>query len=138
MAGFEITEHTADVGVSATGADFEEALASLATGMFSVMAHPETVRSVRSWQVEVDSADREALVIDWLNELLYRYEAEGLVPKVYRVSVGESGESLVADCTGELLDPQRHRPGTVVKAATYHGLEISHNDEWRIRVVLDV
>lgn len=138
MAGFEITEHTADVGVSATGADLADALASLATGMFSIMADPETVRAVRSWQVEVDSADPEALVVDWLNELLYRFEAEGLMPREYRVSVDESGKSLVAGCTGELLDPQRHRPGTTVKAATYHGLEISHNGEWRIHVVLDV
>ena len=138
MPGYEITEHTADVGIAAVGRDFSDAMVSLASGMFSIIVDPDLVKTRHSWTVEVASADREALVVDWLNELLYRYEAESLVPKEYRVSVDESGESLVAVCTGELLDPQRHRPGTTVKAATYHGLEISHNDEWRIQVVLDV
>ena len=138
MPGYQITEHTADVGVAAAGRDFADAIVSLAKGMFSIIVDPDLVQAHRTWTVEVTSADREALVVDWLNELLYRYEAEGLVPKDYRVSVDESGESLVADCTGELLNPQRHRPGTAVKAATYHGLALSHNDEWHIHVVLDV
>ncbi len=146
MAGFEITEHTADVGVAATGDTFAEALAWLARGMFSVIAALEGVETRESIEVSVSSIDREALVIDWLNELLYRYDGEGWLLKEFDVVVSEDGRSLTARCKGEHVAPERHELLGDIKAATYHGLEVSHNPvmsqpdlgEWRISVVLDV
>ena len=138
MGGFELLEHTADVGVVASGETFAEALAWTAKGMFSVVADIDAVEPREFMEVSVASADREALVVDWLNELLYRYEAEGFLPKDFQISVDEAGNSLVALCVGEPVDPERHGMRTGVKAATYHGLEVSRDDQWRITVVLDV
>ena len=138
MGGFEILEHTADVGVVATGDTLAEALAWLAKGMFSMIVDLEGVEPVTSSEVKVSSADPETLAVDWLNELLYVYESQGFVPKECRVSVDESGTSLTARCMGEPVDPERHALGTDVKAATYHRLEVRHDGEWRLRVFLDV
>ena len=137
MAGYQILDHTADVGIAASGNTLAEALAFLAQGMFALIADPETIEVSGSLEFCVSSTDEEALAVDWLNELLYRYEADGFLPKEFYICVEEEGKALTARCSGEKVDSQK-RVFTQVKAATYHGLEVSHNGEWRIQVVLDV
>ena len=138
MGGFELLEHTADLKVVGRGKDLGEALAWIATGMFSVIADLDAVAARDTMHVSLTSSDREALAVDWLNELLFKYEAEGFLPKEFHVTVNEEGTALDADCLGEPGDPDRGLIWSVVKAATYHALEVSHNDEWRIQVVLDM
>ena len=53
----------------------------LAVGMFSLIVDPGTVAPSRSQQVSVVSRNRETLAVDWLNELLYQYEATGFLLK---------------------------------------------------------
>jgi SHS2 domain-containing protein len=138
LGQFELLEHTADVGIIATGDSLAEALSWAAKGMFSVIADLDDVAPQESREVSVSSPDLEALAVDWLNELLYRYEAEGFLPRDFLVSVDETGTKLEAQCLGEPFDPERHHILTSVKAATYHELRVTHNREWRIRVILDV
>ena len=106
--------------------------------MFSVIAEMEGVEPEDSIEVAVQSGDRDALVVDWLNELLYRFDAEGFLPCEIEVAVDEASNSLTARCLGETAEPGRHVMLTDVKAATYHDLEIDHNGEWRIQAGLDV
>ena len=138
MGRYEIVDHTADVGVVATGKTLSDALASLAAGMFSVVADLQTVETTESITVSLASSDRGTLVVDWLNELLFRYDAHGFLPGRFDVRVGPEETSLEATCWGEPVEPTRHTLLTDVKAATYHGLEVGHDSEWRIKVVLDV
>jgi len=138
MAGYEIIEHTADVGVSATGDTFAEALANLALGMFSLITDLELVAPDAAFEVRVSSSEADVLPVDWLNELLFLYETEGLIPCEIEVEVGGDGCTLSAACKGERVDPLRHELRTDVKAATYHQLEVTHEGGWRIRVILDV
>ena len=138
MAGVALLEHTADVGIIATGETQGEALAWAAKGMFSIIVSLEDVQPRDSSTIEVTSTDPETLAVDWLNELLYRYEVEDFLPSQFQVTVDESKTSLTATCFGETFDPDRHHLLTSVKAATYHRLEVVHNGEWRIQVILDV
>ena len=147
MGGFKLLEHTADVGIASTGQSLEEALAWLAIGVFSLIVDPDGVLPRDCRQISVSSRDQQALVVDWLNELLYLYEAEGFLPKECEVSVHErrrtvstnpDAVAIQARCLGEPLDPARHHILSVVKAATYHGLQITHNGHWRIQVILDI
>jgi SHS2 domain-containing protein len=137
VAGFTFLEHTADIGIVATGDSLEEALSWLARGMFSLLVDPDTVAAQCSRQVSLSARDWESLVVDWLNELLYLYEATGFLFKGCRVTLPGPGR-LEARCQGELLDPGRHQIQTVIKAATYHRLEVSNNGQWRVQVILDV
>jgi len=150
---FTLLEHTADVGVSACGESLEEALRWLAAGTFSLIVDPDTVADSQSRVVSVSARDRESLAVDWLNELLYQYEATGFLLKDCRIFLeqcdgeqcdgeqrhGEHEElKLEAHCRGDLLDPARHHILTVVKAATYHDLSVSQGRGWQINVILDV
>ena len=76
MAAFEILEHTADVGVIATGDTLAGALACVAQGMFSIIADLNDVESKDSITLSIESMDRDGLVVDWLNELLFTFESE--------------------------------------------------------------
>lgn len=138
MGSFELFDHTADLGLIGRGEDLEEALAWLAKGMFSVIADLEAVELRETIQVSVNASDREGLAVDWLNELLFRYEADGFLPKEFKVAVDEAETGLDAECMGEPADPERHGLRPAVKAATYHGLQVSHDREWRIQVILDI
>jgi SHS2 domain-containing protein len=118
---FTFLEHTADVGIVATGATLGEALAWAAKGMFSAIADLDRVVPRKRLEVSVISSDSSALVVDWLNELLYRYEAEGFLPREFDVTLDDTGTGLHAQCWGEPIDLERHEILTSVKAATYPG-----------------
>jgi SHS2 domain-containing protein len=147
---YETFEHTADVGIEARGTSLRELFASAAEGMMSLLIDPAAVRAAEHREIRVGSDDLEGLLVDWLNELLVLLNADGFVPAAFNVTeVSESpnhslrsgsgqASALVADVSGEPVDPVRHRFRLDVKAATYHQVHVGKNDEWRARVILDV
>lgn len=139
MSSFEIIEHTADIGIRAFGSTEAEAFENAATGMFSLIAaHDDDVRSVQEFPVEVTAEDRETLLVEWLNELLYIFESNRVL--LSRFQVQELGEThLVAKAWGEPVDEQRHEFKDDIKAATYHMLKVEKTPEgWEADVIFDV
>jgi SHS2 domain-containing protein len=138
-AGFALFEHTADVGVRAWGGSEEAVFEEAAKGMFSLVCDPQTVGSEETVIVDVEAptADHELLLVAWLNELLYLFEARRLLFSGFRVlELGES--TLRAEVVGEALG-SHHRVCGGVKAATYHGLKLVRSDDrWEAEVILDV
>ncbi|MBI2165399.1 MAG: archease [Chloroflexi bacterium] len=137
MSGFEFIEHTADVGIIARGRDLKEAFANAALGMFSFIADLDTVQERESLIVEVTAADRESLLVEWLNELNFIFETRMFIFKRFEIEEIEDSH-LRARGIGEPVDRQRHRIKSSVKGATYHMLRIGHNSEWHARVILDI
>ena len=76
MGSFEFMDHTADVGIVATGRDLREAFAQAATGLFDFMADLSCVLETEEREVAVTAPDRDALLVAWLNELLFICEVE--------------------------------------------------------------
>ena len=135
---FEFFDHTADVGMIARGATLGEAFANAAKGMFALMVDLDRVAEREERRVEVAADDVEGLLVNWLAELLYISEVDGLVFR--RFDIEEAGETrLAARAFGEALDLERHNPQLMIKAVTRHMLEVAHEDTgWRVRVVLDI
>ena len=100
MPGFEILEHTADVGLVAYGTDLREAFANAACGLFSLIAELDEVEERVSYPVEVQAPDEEALLVAWLNELIYLFEIERVVFKRFEVKELAAGR-LEAEAYGE-------------------------------------
>jgi SHS2 domain-containing protein len=88
--------------------------------------------------VEIEAPDLEALFVDWLNYLLYLYDAKNFLAK--KVEILElAATRLKARLGGEELDLQRHLVKTGVKAATYHLLAIRRQDRgWGAAVIFDL
>ncbi len=133
---FELIEHTADIGLVAYGKDLAEAFANAAYGMFSIMTGLDRVREAVSRHVEVDEDDRESLLFEWLNSLLYRFDVEMLLFKRFDITELDSTH-LKADCYGEKFDPSRHQIKIGIKSATYHMLEVDAKEN-RVKVIFDV
>ena len=137
MARFEIMDHTADVGIVAHGDDLGEAFANSAYGMFSLMADLDKVREHLSRDVDVRAPDQEALLVAWLNELLYLWEVDRVVFSRFEIS-SLTEDRLQGKAYGETVDVSRHQLKTPVKAATYHLLKVDRGNGFRVQVVLDI
>jgi len=130
----------------AYGADLPEAFANAAYAMFSLIADLEGVREDVSKEVGVVAPDRESLLVEWLNELLFLFDAEHLLLKRFQIheltEVGEPGRTdsrLRATVWGEPVDLARHRLKMGIKAVTYHMLGVECSGEGcRAQVVFDV
>lgn len=133
---YEYIEHTADIGLKASGNTLAGAYAATAAGMFSIMIEPETVKETEERRICVHADDPESLLFEWLNELLYYVDAQSLI--FSRFDVTElSDTDLVAVCHGEVYDPGRHEMKNLVKSATYHLMEVDRKEN-RIQVIFDV
>jgi SHS2 domain-containing protein len=134
---FEIIDHTADIGIVARGADLKQAFATAAVALFSLIAELEDVSEAISRDMEVTADDRESLLVEWLNELIYLFEVENIIFKRFEVTE-LSDTRLKARGCGERMDASRHRLKGGVKAATYYMLKVDKDDGYRVQVILDV
>ncbi|MBS3908420.1 MAG: archease [Actinobacteria bacterium] len=138
MLPFEVLEHTADVGLKAHGHTLKEAFENAATGMFSLITDLENIKPSMSREISVEAEDRESMLVEWLNELLYRFEVEYTVFKRFEIVEWDEEHHMRAVAYGEPLDLGRHQIGTQIKACTYHMLKIEHNEDWSAQVIFDV
>jgi SHS2 domain-containing protein len=125
--GYESLEHTADAYLAAYGKDLAEAFENAACAMFNVMTEVEKIRPTSEDEVEVNGEDEYALLYNWLEALLLRFELKGMLYsrfKVLQLSQEPHGFVLRAEMWGERFDPKRHLEKVGIKAATYHRMEI--------------
>jgi SHS2 domain-containing protein len=144
MGGFELLEHTADVGVRARGATLEEVFEQATLGLAEVLgalrpggSSPGGARGREAVPVKVTAGDPGALLVDWLNEVLWLHEVRGhagvAAVRVERAA-GDRAEGTV---TFSSTDPPAE--GTFVKAVTYHRLRVARDaGGWLAEVYLDV
>jgi SHS2 domain-containing protein len=135
---FEVIAHTADIGIMAYGADLKQAFANTARGLFSLITELDTVAVKEHCNVQVTAPDREALLVNWLNELIYLFEAKEMLFNRFDITRLIDTE-LTATGYGEKIDLAKHTLKIQVKATTYHMLKIEQNEEgWKARVIFDV
>ncbi len=134
---FEIIEHTADIGVRAFGKDTAELFSNAATGMFSLITDLEKVEEKEAFKISAQGRNREELMVNWLNELLYRFAVDQIIPSEYNIlQISESG--LNAKVKGERYDNSRHVIEREIKAATYHQLQVEKKSCWEARIIFDI
>lgn len=136
--GFEIIDHTADVGVIAYGADLKQLFTNAALALFSLVTEPESIRQELQRDVKIISEDKDSLLVEWLNELIYLFDAEHILFSRFDIE-RLTNDGLKASCYGENIDPLRHKIRIGVKAATYHMLKIDKDsDGYKVQVILDI
>ena len=136
MSSYEILEHTADIGLQASGSTLNEVFREATVGMLEIAGsfHPGAGKPV---PIEVEAPDRAGTLVDWLSEALYIQDSGG-------VSIGDVVVDAVtdADARGSLVV----RPfagdqseGVQIKAVTYHQLLVEPGAEgWTARVFFDI
>ena len=136
--GYELVDHTADIGVRVWGPTAKEVFEQAALALFSLVCDPREVDERETVEIRLEAEGMDLLLAAWLNELLYVFEARKLV--LSQFDLLELGDhSLRARVAGEPLDLRRHVLCGGVKAATLHELALEKRDEgWEGFVLLDV
>ena len=135
---FEYFDVEADVGVHAWAEDRAGAFAEAARGVLALIVDPESVGDRDRREVRAQAGSAEALLVNWVNECLYVHEIEGFA--VSDVEVTVCTKVLVHGfLRGEEFDPDRHRAGTIVKAATFHQVGVTETEgRVDVRLIVDV
>ncbi len=142
-AGYELFDHPADVGVRAWGPDAATAFVEAARGMFAVILGRD-VRELPAQSrhehrtVEVEGEDLEELLVNWLAELLYLYEADCFAPHSFAMNAC-APPRCAAEIEGLRLTGSEVAAGVGVKAVTYHQLRVDLSPEHvAVQVILDI
>jgi len=136
--GFETFDHTADIGLRVRAGTLAELYANAARGLLSLLSDPARVRRLEETRLTVEGRDRADLLVAWLHEILYRFDAEGRV--FGAADVTDATETrLTAVLRGEPMDRTRHELRLEIKAVTYHRARVERTaDGWEAEVVFDV
>jgi SHS2 domain-containing protein len=88
-------------------------------------------------RIEVESPDRETLLLDFLSELLYLADAESLAFCSFQVEM--VGNRLTALCRGEEFRREKHGGGEEIKGISYSGLSIyKEGESYILEFIADV
>jgi SHS2 domain-containing protein len=141
-------DHTAELELRIEAATqeavFDDALAALRELLAERMAEAPGEPARR--ELHATAPDRATLLAEWLSELVYLVETDGFVPeRVDRISITLSRSAPRDSLANRAFDLDatvsgtRGSPPHLVKAVTYHRLEMAERDgAWRATVVLDV
>ena len=131
-------EHEADVGLIIRGRDGPELFAQAGLAFFDLVCELDVVQERTRYSVAGEADSVEPLLVDWLNDLVYLFQARGVVCRRFEFPAW-SETAYEAEAFGEPVDPARHFPRDLVKTATYHGLSVrSQKDGFEARIILDV
>lgn len=139
--GYSFVDHTADVAADLTGRTLGELFQSAAQALTDTITEISRVQPLITQSVTLESEAVEDLLVDWLNELLYRFEVQDMLFSDAAVRVEERDRRwhLGGSVYGELFDAARHPTRVLVKSATYHALAITQDaGTWPGRVVFDI
>lgn len=143
MHKFKILEDeaTADVAYEAYGSSLEEMYRNAALALFSLMTDLDQVEEQQTDLFVVEAEDKEALLLDFLNELLYKWDVEKVLFSSFSCETEntENGWKITTECKGEKFDPDRHEIKMEVKAVTYFDMKVEKkNGRWVGKVTLDI
>ncbi len=133
---------TADMCFRAFGKTLEEAFANAGFAMFDIICDASQVKPEITEEVKVESEDLQALLFDFLSELLYLQDTKRLLFSEFEVKIQKPKSEkekykLTAKARGQEMDGVEMR--NQVKAITYHLMEIKEERGiWSMQVILDL
>jgi SHS2 domain-containing protein len=138
IAGYQLIDHPADLGIQAFGKDLPEAFEQAALGLMSVILQIDSVAARESRSITLQASDLDHLLVRWLTEILFLYDGAGFAGcrfEIYELT----STSLAAKVFGEPLCADRHVTRLDVKAVTYHQLSVKKATSGvKVRVFLDI
>jgi len=143
-------EHQADVGVRGTGITLSQAFEECAVALTEIIVDTRTIQPKKSHVLELNGTDNGALLVSFLNELLFIKDKKKMFYSKFRIKLGKenivdsSGNvkemvTLKATCFGEKINRNKHALRTDPKAATYSELFAGEkNGQFIAQCVVDV
>jgi SHS2 domain-containing protein len=133
LSGYRELPHTADWELEIWAPDIGALLEQAARGMYhlcqaKLYSHPRLTH-----RIELIIIEPEILLIDFLTELIFLTESEGLAFDEFNLKF--EGDRFIADVTGAKLESLSKE----IKAVTYHNIKIRETrSELKANIVFDV
>ena len=133
LSGYRELPHTADWELEIWAPDIGTLFEQAARGMYhlcqaKLYSHPRLTH----W-IELIIIEPEILLIDFLTELIFLTESEGLAFDEFNLKF--EGDRFIADVTGAKLESLSKE----IKAVTYHNIKIRETgSELKANIVFDV
>jgi len=138
LSPYRIFDHTADLGVEIYGIDEQDLFRNAAVALFGIMTDVGLVHVRGEWEVFAEGSDLEELLVNFLREILYMYNGEGLLLKECVIFEMDNFH-IKGIVKGEPFSEERHHMNIEIKAVTYHRVEIRKTQgAWIGRVICDV
>lgn len=135
---FEIIDISGDIGLRAYGSSLSEAFVNAGLGMYSLITDIGNIGCKRDLVFKISSESLEGLLVNYLNELIFHFDAYGFVG--CRIEIAEISDTCIkAKVFGDDFNPNIHSKGLLIKAATYHNLNIQKTgDVFSLDVIFDI
>ncbi len=138
MRRFRFLDHTGDLAMEVFGQDLKDLFENAGRALFHVITDPSVVDERVEKEIALTYSDLATLMVDWLGELLYFHDVEGLLFRRFQVK-SLTDKNFKARAWGDFFNEGQHIIRTGVKAVTFHQLEVKQQrGRWRARVVLDL
>ncbi len=135
---FRLLDHTADLGILVYGKDLGELFTNAGEAFFTIITDLRRVRESTERIIRVDSPNLEDLMVNWLGELLYLHDVDGLLFRSFSIDELRDG-TMKARARGEAFHEERHVIKTEIKAVTYHQIQVKkEKGRWRARIIFDL
>jgi SHS2 domain-containing protein len=134
-------DHTGDIGVSLTGRTVDELFVAAAAAFSDAITPLDGIEPRRPEELMVAAPELDLLLVDFLSELLYRFDTRAWLTREAQVAVRacDGGWGLESTLLGEKHNPARHPINVLIKAVTYHQLKVvEQQGTWSAKVVFDI
>lgn len=134
---YTLRAHTADIAVEATAGDLDGLFESVADGLAAAMCESIPAGGDR-FSVSCRAESREALLYEYLDQLIYERDVRLVLPVDNAVEIHEDADGwrLTASARGVPLAEVDARE---IKAVTYSEMELeARGEQWYGYVVFDV
>lgn len=122
QAGFLEKEHTADWEIEVWAPDLAGLMVQAARGMAALTGLELGQPGSEQREIHLQAGDAEGLIVDFLGELLWAGEQEGLAFDRFDLQVSSSDGGLSLD--GRMSGGKILAQSKEIKAVTYHRLEV--------------
>lgn len=134
MKKYVLLDHTADIKYKVNGNTLSEIFENIIFAVSEYLSSGEKVQSKVSKVIEVRGHDKESLMYNFIEEILFLVDSENFIPSKSEVLI--RGNNLRAELFG---DKASDYPINHIKAPTYNDMAINkQGNEWQAIIVLDV
>jgi SHS2 domain-containing protein len=142
LTKFEEIEHTADIGILASGDNLPELFANLAFGMLHIITDQTEDQFILKRTIKVEGPSLIDLIVGWLSEINFLLTVNHyLVNGIEILSIDQTFGNFIlsANLYGVDSTPMESSFKTEIKAVTYHQLVCEkRDDEYVGQVIFDI
>ena len=122
--------HTADAKIEAFGTDINEMFKNAALATYNIMVDTEKVEPKKEIKININSENTEALLFDWIDELLLHLDASRFLLHDLNIQIDKQNDSLFlkAILKGDTISKEYELKG-IVKSMTYNCMNIKKTKE---------